>query len=570
MAGIKTKDSMRGPIKQLNKTAIASQRMKNAYIQTKEKAETSVDAKEATPEEYAIERIKEAGSEVTSKGVNAANSQIRKTGHNAKEKIQEMKENRLEKKPEFVEEPKKPETSRTRSISRKGQEMQKTSVKAVETERKGIKTANRTAKTVDKSVKEGKITIKTSEATAKTAEKGAEATAKASKKAAETARRAAVATEKAVVAATKAVIAAVKAMVSSASSLIVLLCGGGAVLVVILVVCMIGLVVGSPYGLFFCDQGFGESLTLHSVIMEINADYTGDLQTIRGYDYDRIEISGSRATWREVLAVYSVQADLCQQDGTTAVATMNEENRQLLIDVFWMMNYIDTETEYLVEEVQEATENEDGTVTYTTVTQEVTLLKVTVKHVDPYDMAASFDFTEEQYANLDELLDPKNDDLWRDFLADISYCGDTALIDVAMAQLGQQGGEPYWSWFGCTERIPWCACFVSWCANQCGYIDSGVIPKYSWCDDGLNWFKNNNLWLDGSETPAPGMIIFFDWHDGDDNRGVQDGISDHTGIVTNVDENYVYTIEGNTSDSVQEHSYAIGRDDIMGYGMPEY
>ena len=81
---------------------------------------------------------------------------------------------------------------------------------------------------------------------------------------------------------------------------------------------------------------------------------------------------------------------------------------------------------------------------------------------------------------------------------------------------------------------------------------------------------DRNIWLDGSETPSLGMIIFFDWHDGGDNRGAQDGIPDHTGIVTNVDENYVYTIEGNTSDSVQEHSYAIGRDDIMGYGMPQY
>ena len=70
-------------------------------------------------------------------------------------------------------------------------------------------------------------------------------------------------------------------------------------------------------------------------------------------------------------------------------------------------------------------------------------------------------------------------------------------------------------------------CFVSWCANECGYIDAGVIPKYAGCVNGVQWFKDRGQWLDGSAEPAPGMIIFFDWAD----ESGQDGLSDHTGIV---------------------------------------
>ena len=55
--------------------------------------------------------------------------------------------------------------------------------------------------------------------------------------------------------------------------------------------------------------------------------------------------------------------------------------------------------------------------------------------------------------------------------------GGDAIVDVALTQVGNVGGEPYWSWYGFTNHVEWCACFVSWCADQCGYLDSGA---YAW------------------------------------------------------------------------------------------
>ena len=109
--------------------------------------------------------------------------------------------------------------------------------------------------------------------------------------------------------------------------------------------------------------------------------------------------------------------------------------------------------------------------------------------------------------------------------------------------------------------------FVSWCANECGYLDAGVIPRFASCSIGLQWFRERGLWRDHSYEPRPGDLIFFDWDDEDEG---QDGAADHVGIVEKVDGGIVYTVEGNSGDSCRENRYAIGHYEIYGYGTPTY
>ena len=155
-------------------------------------------------------------------------------------------------------------------------------------------------------------------------------------------------------------------------------------------------------------------------------------------------------------------------------------------------------------------------------------------------------------------------------LGQIFYDPDTSnlIVEVAKSQIGNVGGEPYWSWYGFTERVDWCACFVSWCANQCGYIEAGVIPKFSGCEWGVYWFRQHDQWAGRNITPAPGMIIFFDWED--EEGGGLDGGADHVGIVERVENGRVYTIEGNTADSCRERSYPLGHFEILGYGLTKH
>lgn len=218
----------------------------------------------------------------------------------------------------------------------------------------------------------------------------------------------------------------------------------------------------------------------------------------------------------------------------------------------------------------EITETDDGNgnivQTETTVTK--TTLYITVSHLTVDEMADLYSFDAEQREYLAELLKDENNSIWAAVLYGIRY-SDDQIVTVALSQVGNVGGEPYWSWYGFGSRVEWCACFVSWCADQCGYIDTGVVPKYAGCVNGVQWFKDRGQWIDGSAEPVPGMIIFFDW-DNKGSSGPQDGESDHTGIVQKVENGIVYTVEGNSGDSCRVNQYSVGHYEILGYGVPQY
>ena len=140
--------------------------------------------------------------------------------------------------------------------------------------------------------------------------------------------------------------------------------------------------------------------------------------------------------------------------------------------------------------------------------------------------------------------------------------GNGQLVTIAKSQLGNEGGQKFWSWWGFTERQEWCACFVSWCADQAGLIQKGVVPKFSLCTAGVDWFRENGKWQSGGSVPTPGTIIFFDWD--------HDGSSDHVGIVESCDGTTVHTIEGNSGDAVRQNSYTVNSQSILGYGLVAY
>ena len=139
------------------------------------------------------------------------------------------------------------------------------------------------------------------------------------------------------------------------------------------------------------------------------------------------------------------------------------------------------------------------------------------------------------------------------------FGGNGQIVSVALTQLGNEGGQKFWSWYGFDSHVAWCACFASWCGDQAGLIESGKMPKFSLCDDGIAWFQGKGKWKSRGYSPAPGTLIFFDWNG--------DGTSDHVGIVEKIEGSTVYTVEGNSSDAVNKRSYDINNGTIMGYGI---
>ncbi len=140
--------------------------------------------------------------------------------------------------------------------------------------------------------------------------------------------------------------------------------------------------------------------------------------------------------------------------------------------------------------------------------------------------------------------------------------GNAAMVAVAQSQIGNIGGELYWSWYGYNDRVEWCAIFVSWVADQCGYLDAGILPKTAGVRPFVDWFKERGQWQGQDYEPIPGDIIFFDWE--------SDGLPDHVGIVEKVENGLIYTVEGNTGDVCAERRYTLGSASVYGYGRPLY
>lgn len=585
MPDIKTREIVKD-VKVIDKAAVAGERMRSAFVRTKDQAENLMDDGQASPSEYAEDKIRYAVEDTT-----------REVGHEAKNAAKKTVEKGREAHRRYKE------TKRTADQAKDGVKQTSDTIKQAEhgstrvrkAQSRTIKSTNRSAKTIKQTAKStGQATVKTAKGTIMTAEKGvktaqqtskaaiktAEATAKASKaaaqataKAAKAAAHAAKVAAKAIVAAAKvaakAIAAAAKAIAAAIKALVAAIAAGGWVAVVIIVViCLIAAIVAC-FGIFFSSEDTGSERTMQMVVQEINQEYQTELDSIKAsVTYDTLEMSGSMAVWPEVLSVYSVKVT-SDPDNPQEVATITDEKEQILRDIFWEMNTITHST--TTEDVTVIIETDDGNgnILEEEVTETRTILHIVVAHKSADDMASQYNFNDDQNEHLDALLEEGTASMWAAVLYGV-YGEDDQIVAVALSQIGNVGGMPYWSWYGFGSRVEWCACFVSWCANECGYIDIGVIPKFAGCVNGVQWFKDRGQWADGSFEPAPGMIIFFDWDSPDGTSGPQDGLSDHVGIVQKVENGRVYTIEGNSGDSCAQRSYVIGHYEILGYGIPAY
>ena len=140
--------------------------------------------------------------------------------------------------------------------------------------------------------------------------------------------------------------------------------------------------------------------------------------------------------------------------------------------------------------------------------------------------------------------------------------GNQAIVEVARSQIGNEGGLMYCEWYGYPYRVEWCAIFVSWCAEQCGFLSSDALPKMEGVLPYIEWFRARDQWQGRDYEPMSGDLIFYDWEG--------DGIADHVGIVDRVEAGIVYSIEGNANDRCIENSHYLGTFPIYGYGCPAY
>ena len=605
MADIKTRDAVKGTIKTLDKAAIAGRRMKSAYAKTKDKAEQGYYAEENSPTEYAADKVSHASGRIRDEGIHQFNKQGQKNAQitrenigKAKDKIADFKAKRAKKaaeqktmrnkagqnamrtmgqdglqeiqgtasRPAVSAAPAKTETPQTaaNSLIKTRQQGKRTIKTTARNAEKTVKTtAKGTVKATEKGVKTAKATsktaIKTTEQTAKAAQKTAKASAKAAQKAAQTAKVTAKATAEATKATVKATIAAVKAIIAGTKALIsALIAGGWIAIVIIIIVVLLGCAV-SLFG------GGSDSTSYTPVSAEVEA-YTPLIQKY-AKQYGIPEY------------VELIKAVMMQESGGKGSDPMQAAEGSFNKRYPHEPNGI-KDPEYSIE----------------CGVQELKAALVSAEVENPIDMEriklalqgynfgngyiswAKTNYGGYSYANAVEFSAMQAQRLGWEKYGDTQYPahvlryypygraftsgGNQAIVEVALTQLGNEGGQPYWSWYGFGGRVEWCACFASWCADQCGYLESGIIPKFSLCSDGVNWFKGKGQWQDRSYEPTAGNIIFFDW-DGD-------GTIDHVGIVEKSENGVVYTVEGNSGDVCKQKQYAVGSSVIYGYGLPVY
>lgn len=602
MADIKTRDAIKGTIKTIDKAAIASERMKSAYAKTKEKAEQGYYADESSATEYAADKISYGADRIKDEGIHQFNKQgqksVQTTKENigkAKDRVSDFKQKRAvkaaEKKKAQVMAEQDGSLIRNGTAGRspasdsfsaiKPEAPQTTENPLIKTRRQGKKTIKTTARNAEKTVKStAKGTIKTAEngvktaqATSKTAIKtteqtvqatqaAAKASAKAAQKAAQTAKATAKATAEATKATVRATIAAVKAIIAGTKALIAsLIAGGWIAIVIILNVVLLGCAVS----LF----GGGSSST----------SYT--------------PVSAEVEAYEPLIQKYAKQYGIPEYVELIKAVMMQESGGRGLDPMQAAEGSFNTRYPHEPNGIQ------DPEYSIQCGVQELKAALISAEVENPIDMEriklalqgynfgngyiswAKSNYGGYSYANAVEFSTMQAQRLGWEKYGDTQYPahvlryypygraftsgGNQAIVEIALTQLGNEGGQPYWSWYGFEGRVEWCACFVSWCADQCGYLESGIVPKFSLCSDGVNWFNSNGQWQGKDYEPKAGDIIFFDWS----NDG-QDGDADHVGIVEKCENGVVYTVEGNSGDACRQNSYLVGYYEILGYGCPSY
>ena len=610
MPDIKTKDVVLGTIKTVDRSALAGQRMKDAYVHARNKAEQSVSSSESNSEEYAADRISEATADIAHEAVHQADTLGQRTVRQTVSKPQTppiqaesftqnaqqphqttdgagsvispdtaaskqtyIRRKRL-KSVQAAEQSKKTtlqfpiqQPTPTKPTIKDASSVASQSIKTAESSGKVIKqSADAAGKTIKTAVhtinnveQTGSATIKTTEVTFRMGQRTAIESARttqrirvAAKTAASTAKALAAATAKAV----RAVIAAAQELTTA------LVAGGGTVVVLVvimIVMCFTGMMLAS-------DEDDTEILPISEEVMAYEpiiqqyarehgiGDYVLLIQAVM------MQESGGRGN-------DPMQCSECNFNtlyprvpgGITDPEYSINVGIQNLADC---LQIAQCESPMDMDAVKLALQGYNygqGYITWA------------LSKYGEYSKANAIEFSMrtaeaygwDSYGDMDYVPHV----LHYYPLGQIFYDPDTSIliVEVARSQIGNVGGEPYWSWYGFTERVDWCACFVSWCANQCGYIEAGVIPKFSGCEWGVYWFRQHDQWAGRNITPTPGMIIFFDWED--EEGGGLDGIADHVGIVERVENGRVYTIEGNTADSCQGRNYPLGHAEILGYGI---
>ena len=285
-----------------------------------------------------------------------------------------------------------------------------TSVKSIKGKpQKAVKNASRSMKSIKQSTKG----IKTAQQTAKTTQQTAKAAAKATQKTAQAAKATAKSAATGAKAAVKATIATVKGLISAIAA------GGWVAVLIILLICLIAMVSGSCFGLFFSSDPTGTGTSVTQAVSTLNEEYMAYMQEIEAATpHDRQEITSNDGVlsinWEDILAVFSAKVTGAE-DGVQ-VASLDDAQLDELRNIMWEMNAISSSTRTEKREVEITEVDENGKEITRTETVPETILEISITHKTPEEMARQYNFNFRQNEYLSLMSEPENKNLWAELL----------------------------------------------------------------------------------------------------------------------------------------------------------
>lgn len=406
MADIKTKEKSNIKIKKLDKAKIYSEKVKDNIVNLKSKDDYTDNTENNSPTEYGANQISQATERISKTGIEKFNQYGRKSAIETKDNIKKTAE----------------------KIKTKLQDIK---IKKTSTNLKG-KNIKKTLKNTPKIIKKDyRVTKKLSKKNIKRAKKAYQIAKSRAKAMTKSAKQAMIAT-----------IRTIKAIILAAKSLIFFLFGGFWIaIIIIIVISLIAMLVGSVFGIFFSSEDVGSTITINEtqqpvtmnkVIADLNTEFMNKITQIQQENpYNEYDITGSKAEWKDVLAVYV--AKVSGGDNQVEMVTLDDDKVNTLKEIFWAMNEISftKEEESREEVIFHLTWTEYKTVTYTK-------LHITINTKSIDEMADNYNFTQEQRNQLTEMSDEKYASMWSAVIYGSSV-GSNDIVEVAKSQIGNIG-----------------------------------------------------------------------------------------------------------------------------------
>lgn len=439
-------------IRTIETVGIITEKVKDAGIKTKDDIGKAINTDADTPEQYAAQRFQDTTHSATTDAAYYFNkagkksvTDTKKNIENAQVALEDIKARRAERKAKSkINEQTAQSVMKTAENGTK--KPSKTAMKnAPKTADKNIRMGNNSAlKNKGKTIKTANDNFTQSVRTADSAKntfavkrlavsKNAEKSRKAAQYMRETAREAAKLAKNSFKVLMKVIKGAAKAAKSLVSAIIA---GGWISVIVIILLCLVGALASSFYGIFFSTETSDSGMNISSVIQEINADYDNRIDELKSDEYGRIEINGSKANWKDVLSIYAVKTTT-DPDNPMEIATVDENKKSILSNIFWDMNSIDSKVDTKSETKETVTTDEYGNEIITTDEITVKVLTITISSKNADDMSKQYSFDDKQKEYLAELMNDSNDKLWASII--FSTGGNTNIdIDFDALDFGNE------------------------------------------------------------------------------------------------------------------------------------